>query len=92
MTIFHITEKKIHPEMKAVNMKKHKRSNSFTAKSPNAQRVVCYTSQISQKGGQIASIRCMLKVVQGIGILNHLVVKPVEEDLQLKPLCAATGI
>lgn len=61
-------------EMKAISKKECKWPNSFTAKSPNAKRMIFYTSPVSQKEGHIASIPCALRSGQGHrGILSYMV-------------------
>lgn len=93
MTRFHITEKKIGAEMRAISKKEGKKSNSFTAKSLNAKRVICYTSQRSQKVGILLASGVELKVAKGRGLPSHMMwEKPIEEELQLRPFCVATGI
>lgn len=93
MRRFHIIDKKIGTEMKAISKKEGKNSNSFSAKSLNAKGVSCFTSWRSQEAGAPLASGVQLKVAKGIGLLSHMMwVKPIEEELQLRPLCVAIRI
>ena len=93
MRRFHIIDKKIGTEMKAISKKEGKNSNSFSAKSLNAKGVICFTSWRSQEEGALLASGVQLKVAKGIDLLSHMMwVKPIEEELQLRPFCVAISI